>query len=334
MRMKQISIMIVGAFATCSIAGAPRVSKSVANGWIEDFKAAKTQAAMEGKLILMDFSGSDWCGWCRKMDEEVFADKRFVKEASKKFVLTMIDSPRDKSILSSLAEKQNNGLKETYGVRGFPTVVIVDPEGKEVARHSGYRAGGPSAYVEYLNELTSDIKWPKATGVAKGRKRTSAIAYAFDENCNSFFFSWGVPMGSLLQKAANTDPDAVKRLTETKISTNKKAIAKIASEMNKMLAVRAASDAKLALTRFEKAVRSYHEGYVSGYGKWPLKEWEVVGEMESTVNVSIAALEDVISKVVSEAARAVYEKRLNEFKVRREKLKNRYEEMRNKALGM
>jgi thiol-disulfide isomerase/thioredoxin len=142
-------------------AAAPEVSKSVPKGWIEDFEAAKQQAAKEGKLILMDFSGSDWCGWCRKMDAEVFTKDRFVREASKKFVLVSVDSPRDKSILSALARKQNSALAEKYEVRGYPTVVIVDPDGKEVKRHSGYRAGGPNGYLKYLRELTRRAKWPQ-----------------------------------------------------------------------------------------------------------------------------------------------------------------------------
>ena len=142
-------------------ADAPAVSKSVPKGWTEDFEAAKQQAAKEGKLILMDFSGSDWCGWCKKMDEDVFTKDRFVREASKKFVLVSVDSPRDKSILSALARKQNKALAETYDVRGYPTVVIVDPDGKEVKRHSGYRVGGPNGYLKYLRELTRGVKWPK-----------------------------------------------------------------------------------------------------------------------------------------------------------------------------
>ena len=142
-------------------ADAPAVSKSVPKGWTEDFEAAKQQAAKEGKLILMDFSGSDWCGWCKKMDEEVFTKDRFVREASKKFVLVSVDSPRDKSILSALARKQNSALAEKYEVRGYPTVVIVDPDGKEVKRHSGYRAGGPNGYLKYLRELTRRAKWPQ-----------------------------------------------------------------------------------------------------------------------------------------------------------------------------
>ena len=140
---------------------APSVSKTVPKGWTEDFEAAKAKAAKEKKLVLIDFSGSDWCGWCKKMDKEVFAQDKFVKEASRKFVLVMVDSPRDKSVLSALARKQNGELAKKYDVRGFPTVVIVDSDGNEVARHSGYKAGGPKNYMRYLKDLMKDAKRSK-----------------------------------------------------------------------------------------------------------------------------------------------------------------------------
>ena len=149
------------------VADAPAVSKSVPKGWTEDFEAARQQAAKEGKLILIDFSGSDWCGWCKKMDEEVFSQDRFVREVTKKFVLVMVDSPRDKSMLSALARKQNQKLTEKYEVRGFPTVVIVNPDGEKVKSHSGYRKGGPQGYIKYLRELTRGVKWPRKGGTAK-----------------------------------------------------------------------------------------------------------------------------------------------------------------------
>ena len=146
---------------------APAVSKSVPKGWTEDFEAARQQAAKEGKFILIDFSGSDWCGWCKKMDEEVFSQDRFVREVTKKFVLVMVDSPRDKSMLSALARKQNQKLTEKYEVRGFPTVVIVNPDGEAVKSHSGYRKGGPQGYIKYLRDLTRGVKWPRKGGTAK-----------------------------------------------------------------------------------------------------------------------------------------------------------------------
>lgn len=141
-----------------SDANAPAVSKCVPKGWMEDFEAAKKKAAKEKKPILINFSASDWCGWCTKMDKEVFAQDKFVKEASRKFVLVVVDSPRDKAALSALARRQNGELAKKYNVMGFPTVVIVDHNGNEIARHSGYKAGGPKNYMRYLKDLMKGAK--------------------------------------------------------------------------------------------------------------------------------------------------------------------------------
>ena len=121
-------------------------------GWTDDFEAAKKQAAAEGKLMLVDFSGSDWCGWCKKLDREVFAKPEFLKGVKKDFVLVMIDSPRDKSLLSEKATKQNPELQRQYKISGYPTVLILDAEG-EVLEKTGYREGGPKKYVKYLLDV-------------------------------------------------------------------------------------------------------------------------------------------------------------------------------------
>ena len=121
-------------------------------GWTDDFEAAKEQAEKEGKLLLVDFSGSDWCGWCKKLDSEVFAKPEFLKGVKKDFVLVMIDSPRDKSLLSEKAAKQNPELQKKYGISGYPTVLIMDAAG-EVLDKTGYRDGGAKAYVKYLMDV-------------------------------------------------------------------------------------------------------------------------------------------------------------------------------------
>ena len=94
--------------AVASAALGAELSKSVPKGWDEDFEAGKATAEKSGKLILLAFSGSDWCGWCVKMEKEIYSDKKFISEAKKKFVLLMIDNPQNKSILSPLAAKQNS----------------------------------------------------------------------------------------------------------------------------------------------------------------------------------------------------------------------------------
>lgn len=126
-------------------------------GWQTDFEKAKAQAKAESKHILIDFSGSDWCGWCIKLDKEVFSQKAFKDYAKENLVLVLADFPSDKSKQSEALQKQNNKLSKKFGVRGFPTVYILDSDGKSIAK-TGYQAGGPEAYVAHVKKLISDAK--------------------------------------------------------------------------------------------------------------------------------------------------------------------------------
>jgi len=123
---------------------------STPEGWLDDYEAALKKAAAENKHIIVDFSGSDWCGWCMRLDKEVFSTEAFRKGAADKYVLLMIDSPRDQSLLTPEAAKQNPELIQKFGVRGFPTVIVLDPTGKPVFR-TGYKAGGPEKYLNMLD---------------------------------------------------------------------------------------------------------------------------------------------------------------------------------------
>ena len=162
-------------FAVAAPACAAKMSTSVPKGWIEDFEAAKKEAAAGGKYILLAFSGSDWCGWCKKLEKEVFSQSEFVRDAQKAFVLTMIDNPRDKSILSKVAERQNQELTEKFNVRGFPCAVLCDAEGTEIKRFGGYRKGGPSAYLEMLEDAVKDLPKPKGKAVSADDPPVCAI---------------------------------------------------------------------------------------------------------------------------------------------------------------
>jgi protein disulfide-isomerase len=119
--------------------------------WLTDFEAAKKVSAESGKPILINFSGSDWCGWCIKLDNEVFAKPEFASYAKENLVLVHADFPRKKKQPKAEAA-QNKALAATYGVQGFPTVLLVDATGKVIGT-TGYRKGGAAAYVEHLKEL-------------------------------------------------------------------------------------------------------------------------------------------------------------------------------------
>lgn len=151
-------------------------------GWSSDFAASQKKAADEDKVILVDFTGSDWCSWCIKLNEEVFDHDAFKNGVKDKFVLVELDYPRDKSKLSEETQKQNEELQKKFSVSGFPTILLLDSEGKPFAR-TGYQAGGPEKYLTHLDELvavktTRDEAFASAAkleGVAKAEAIVSAL---------------------------------------------------------------------------------------------------------------------------------------------------------------
>lgn len=122
--------------------------------WLTDFEAAKKTAAEKKRPILIDFSGSDWCGWCIKLDKEVFSKKDFKQYAENNLVLFLADFPRRKK-QSSAVKKQNQELVQRYGIRGYPTILLLDASGNVLAK-TGYQRGGAKAYVKHLQKLLND----------------------------------------------------------------------------------------------------------------------------------------------------------------------------------
>lgn len=122
------------------------------SAWLTDFEKAKETAKSEGKDLLVNFAGSDWCYWCKKLDSEVFSKTEFLSDAQKQYVLVLLDYPSDKSGQSQSVQKQNERLGEIYGIEGYPTVLLMDAEGKVYAQ-TGYQDGGPAKYLEHLSDL-------------------------------------------------------------------------------------------------------------------------------------------------------------------------------------
>ncbi|NLW83595.1 MAG: thioredoxin family protein [Phycisphaerae bacterium] len=123
--------------------------------WRTDFEAAKAKAAEEGKDLLVNFSGSDWCYWCKRLDGEVFSRPGFVDEVGKDFVLVNIDLPDDKSRQSRQLQAQNDRLIRIYRIEGFPTVILMRADGTPYAE-TGYQNGGADAYLRHLKELRQE----------------------------------------------------------------------------------------------------------------------------------------------------------------------------------
>lgn len=144
-------------FATIVTPLLAQQEEAKASSWLTDFNAAKTAAKKENKVILADFTGSDWCGWCIKLEDEVFSKSEFQAWAEKKVVLLQLDFPRKTELPAELKE-QNEGLAKQFGIKGFPTILFLDAEGKQLGQ-LGYQKGGPVKWIEAAEAQIA----PKAT---------------------------------------------------------------------------------------------------------------------------------------------------------------------------
>ena len=121
--------------------------------WVTDYRAGMDAAQKAHKPVFLYFTGSDWCGWCKKLDQEVLSQPDFAKSMGSKFVFIKLDFPMNRDT-NDPQMQQNAQLKQQYGVTGFPTVVLLDASGQFVAE-AGYRSGGARAYASFIEQLMS-----------------------------------------------------------------------------------------------------------------------------------------------------------------------------------
>jgi len=126
---------------------------AVRANWLTDFTAAQAQAKLENKLVLLDFTGSDWCEWCIKMDEESLDTTTFKTYADANLVLVELDFPAHKTLPPALAQ-QNTALQGRFHVEGYPTFVVLGPDGKTLATLVGYQPGGAGSFIAQLKKLS------------------------------------------------------------------------------------------------------------------------------------------------------------------------------------
>jgi thiol-disulfide isomerase/thioredoxin len=119
--------------------------------WLTDLPKAQTVAKSENKLILMDFNGSDWCPPCKEL-RAVLSTKTFANYAKTNLVLVDIDFPHNKEQSEAL-KKANEALQEKYNIEGFPTVIVLNGEGKEVSRTVGFGGQSASQLIDELDKL-------------------------------------------------------------------------------------------------------------------------------------------------------------------------------------
>lgn len=167
------SINAIGVGAECSIHGKTTPKKPVeqlkglskedydidgakVGRWTMDLAAAKSLAAEKQLPILINFTGSDWCYWCKLMEKNVFTKPEWNAYATHHIVMVLIDFPRDKTAVPEKYKERNNTLKGQYEISGYPTFVLLKPDGKiELGRLKAGRNKTPASFIEEINRSTS-----------------------------------------------------------------------------------------------------------------------------------------------------------------------------------
>jgi|GEM_PF-592914 thiol-disulfide isomerase/thioredoxin len=148
--MKRVNLTLILLLIVFSIACAQSKTDTELN-WYTNLEEAKKVALNENKTIFIHFTGSDWCQWCWKLDEEVFEKPAFKDYARDNLVLVKLDFPQ-KTQQSEEVKKYNRNLAQKYQIRGFPTIQLLTAEG-EAIEQTGYREGGAEKYVQHLQNI-------------------------------------------------------------------------------------------------------------------------------------------------------------------------------------
>jgi len=123
--------------------------------WSTNYDESLKKAATENRMVLLEFTGSDWCPPCKKQAADVFAQPTFEEFASANLVPVKLDFPRTPARLAEQSEEQkaaNAAIRDKYLVDGYPTLILLDSKGAELAREAGYGGGGVPAFIEWVNK--------------------------------------------------------------------------------------------------------------------------------------------------------------------------------------
>ena len=148
--------------------------------WHTDLKVAIEIAKKEDKPLFLFFTGSDWCGWCIRLQKEVFKTPEFEAWAKQKVVLVELDFPR-RTEQSAEIKNQNNQLQQAFAVQGFPTVWFAKANSNKEAKvnfeqlgSTGYVAGGPSVWLSVADQIVSKFV-PSSKTAKKNRSKPAKV---------------------------------------------------------------------------------------------------------------------------------------------------------------
>lgn len=150
-------MLFFGLFALMAFQGFSQTEYKAENeGWLVKIDEAQKLSQETGKPIMANFTGSDWCGWCKRLTASVFAKEEFKTWAAENVILLELDYPKRKQLPEEIRQ-QNNQLKQAFGIRGFPTVWVFKLEQDETNNQMSIIGLGQTGYKSSVEEFTNDI---------------------------------------------------------------------------------------------------------------------------------------------------------------------------------
>ena len=151
-KIKQGHVISMKAAGHVEITGANVAAPvATAGAWTTDYAAALAQAGKENKKVFLFFTGSDWCGWCKRLDKEILSTAEFKTYAAENLILVKLDFPRSLP-QSGQIKAQNRQLAEKHDIKGYPTIIVLNSSGKRIG-DLGYMEGGPTGFVKELKSF-------------------------------------------------------------------------------------------------------------------------------------------------------------------------------------
>ena len=218
-RCRYMSLCLLLLFVSPS----PRVLAADTN-WLIDFEAAKKLAAQQQKDLLIDFTGSDWCPPCIALHKNVLSKPDFAKQLGQHYVFVTLDYPRNKSKQSAQTIQQNNKLKTLYKIRGFPTVILANSNGKSYDAQVGYSGDRLDNYLQRILDIKGKRDGKTYKINRSGRPEMTAEQKAFEElskvinmrKVRHLIFCQGSPEGlKLIDQFLNKYPKSKQRAEVT-----------------------------------------------------------------------------------------------------------------------
>jgi protein disulfide-isomerase len=175
----KISLITIALFSSLAWLAADEIMKVGAERgrWTMDFEAAKKLAAEHQLAIFIDFTGSDWCGWCKMMHGAVFSKPEWTEYARNKLALVTIDFPRTAGVVPDHYKARNGQLQKKYGVTGYPTYIILDSDGQtQLGRMGAMRDTTVNKFKQKVNDIIRFTQG-NAQSFAKALSPESAKSY-------------------------------------------------------------------------------------------------------------------------------------------------------------